>query len=244
MYKLYFLELKNRCFLVFLTWLSLILVGYLHKETLLYLIIEKQFYENNNSNSKIYYFIFTDVLEVFSVYLELILFVSLQISFFYFLYHCFIFISSGLYISEYIYLKYVLNTIILLTVFSIIISKSFLIPLMWNFFFKFQVTSYFTLHFEAKLSEYIHFFIAFYYIFIGYSQIFLLLLLIFNYMISSLDFIKKFRKVYYYFFMVFSTLISPPDVFSQILISIVLIFFYEFVLFFFILKLNLNKLFN
>lgn len=107
---------------------------------------------------------------------------------------------------------------------------------MWNFFFNFQKAGSINLHFEAKLSEYLNFYIQFYYIFIFYSQIFTLLLFFFNYINANSSLIKKFRKIYYYFFVLFSTFVSPPEIYSQICISLVLIFFYELFIYGFILK--------
>lgn len=67
----YYLEIKNRCLLLSLTWVSTILVSYLYKETLLFISIQPSIC---NNNSAIFYFIFTDVKEVFSVYLKLVFF--------------------------------------------------------------------------------------------------------------------------------------------------------------------------
>jgi sec-independent protein translocase protein TatC len=230
----YILELKNRFILLFITWFSVILIGYLYKETLLFLFIESEIFVNNEF--KVDYFIFTDVLEVFSVYIELISFLSLQIVVLYILYHSFVFLSHGLFISEYYYLNYIVKTILIVWFLSVILSKYILIPTMWNFFFNFQKAGSINLHFEAKLSEYLNFYIQFYYIFIFYSQIFTLLLFFFNYINANSSLIKKFRKIYYYFFVLFSTFVSPPEIYSQICISLVLIFFYELFIYGFILK--------
>lgn len=235
----YLLELKNRFFLVFLTWFSVILVGYFYKETLLFLFLESEVFVNNEF--KVYYFIFTDVIEVFSVYIKLILFISFQFFFFFTLYHIFVFLSYGLFIFEYFYLNYVIQIIIIIWIFSIILSKYLLIPMMWEFFFNFQKLNTINLHFEAKLSEYLDFYIKFYYIFIFYCQIFIVFVLLLNYLIADLEKIKKFRKLFYFFFVVFATLISPPEIFSQILISLILILFYEWFLFCFIFKYSTSK---
>jgi sec-independent protein translocase protein TatC len=236
----YILELKNRFVLLFITWFFIVLIGYLYKETLLFLFLESEMFVNNEF--KVDYFIFTDVIEVFSVYIQLISFISLQILFLYVLYHSFVFLSHGLFIAEYYGLSYIFKTITIIWFLSVIVSKYVLIPTMWNFFLNFQTTSPINLHFEAKLEEYLSFYIQFYYIFIFYSQIFTLLLFFFNYINASFVLIKKFRKIYYYFFVLFSTVVSPPEIFSQILVSSILIFFYELFIFGFILKSSLNSL--
>ena len=146
----YILEIKNRIILLFITWFSVVCVGYLYKETLLFLFIESEIFVNNEF--KVYYFIFTDVIEVFSVYIQLTLFFSLQILCIYLIYHICIFLSYGLFIVEYYYLNHMVKTVLTVWFFSIIISKYFLIPTMWNFFINFQNVTYLNLYFYAKLS--------------------------------------------------------------------------------------------
>lgn len=236
----YILEIKNRIILLFITWFSVICVSYLYKETLLFLFIESELFTNNEF--KVYYFIFTDVIEVFSVYIELIFFVSLQIWIIYLMYHMFIFLSYGLFIVEYYYLNYMVKTVLVIWFFSIIISKYFLIPSMWNFFINFQNGTYLNLYFEAKLNEYLNFYMKFYYIFIFYCQIFSVLLFFFKYTNANCSFIKKFRKLCYYFLVIISTLISPPEILSQIVISLFLICCYELFIFLFLFKFSVNLL--
>jgi sec-independent protein translocase protein TatC len=42
--------------------------------------------------------------------------------------------------------------------------------------------------------------------------------------------VKKYRKLYYYVFLLFSTLVTPPDLISQIVTTFVLIVLYEIIL--------------
>ena len=239
----YLLELKNRFILLFVSWVSVIFVSYFYKETLLFLFIEPDYVFNTfNMKSPFSYFIFTDILEIFSVYIQLILFLSLQVLFIFLIYHFFVFLSPGLFFFEYYRLNLVLKIIIIIWFLSVIVSKYILIPLTWNFFLSFQNMNSLTLHFEAKLNEYLNFYISFYYLCFFYSQIFTILLFFFSYANKNVSVIKKFRKLYYYFFILFSTLISPPEIFSQILISLFLIFFYELFIFINLLKLVINFL--
>lgn len=94
----YLLELKNRFILLFLSWVSVIFVSYFYKETLLFLFIEPDYlFITFNIKSPFSYFIFTDIFEIFSVYIQLILFVSLQVLFIFLLYHFFVFLIPGLF---------------------------------------------------------------------------------------------------------------------------------------------------
>ena len=151
-------------------------------------------------------------------------------------------IDSLFFSFEYYYLKYILKIVSFVWFVSVFLSKFVLIPTMWNFFLTFQNSSYINLHFEAKLSEYLSFYTKFYYVFTIYCQIFTVLVFFFNYMNANVLLIKKLRKLYYYLFVLFSTLVSPPDIFSQVFISFILIFFYEFFILIFIIKHSFNLL--
>lgn len=230
----YFLEVKNRFLILLVTYFSILLVTYLYKEVLLFVII--------NINYTFYYFIFTNVTEIFSVYVDLIIFLSFQITAFYFLYHCFSFFVPAFFQIEYLYSKVFMKIIFCCWILSISLASYVIIPLTWNFFLGFQeliTNNSFNIHFEAKLGEYFSFCMSLYYICGFYFQVFILLLLMLN-SININSNIKKFRKLYYFGFVVFSTLISPPDIISQLLISLFLIFLYEVVLFLFVFKNYLN----
>ena len=234
----YYLEIKNRLLLLGLTWISVILVSYIFKEVLLFLIT-KQNMGFSFSTKEIVYFIFTDVTEIFYAYLMLIFFFGTQIFFLYSFYHMLIFISLGLYKYEYGYLVFIFKTSILIFFFSVIIFNKVLFPFSWNFFLSFQnfeLLKSLMLHFEAKLNEYLTFYITFYYLCILYFQIFVLLILIFDYLKNEFTIIKRFRKFLYYFFVIFSTLVTPPDVSSQLILSVSIIFSYEILVYYSIVK--------
>lgn len=236
----YFLEIKNRLFLLLFTWLSTLFICYLYKETLLFLLVQPNRFMTSSSIK--FYFIFTNVTEIFSVYIQLITFLCFQIFFLYFIYHCFIFLNLAMFKMESSYLRTFLKLSMLIWICSIFLNNFILVPITWKFFLSFQdiISSKFIhLYFEAKLNEYLTFYILIYYLCIFYCQIFTILFFFFNYISNKTKVIKKFRKLYYYFFVIFSTLISPPDVFSQIFISGLLILIYELLVFSFLLKTNL-----
>jgi len=232
----YYLEIKNRLILTMITWVSIILVSYYFKEFLLFVFTKSNLYSS--------YFIFTDVTEVFSVYLVIIFFISNQIRGLYCLYHVFIFISLGLYSSEYKYLIFVYKTSMFFFLLSCSVFNKFIFPLSWDFFSGFQNFTLLqspNLHFEAKLSEYLTFYIVFYYVCIFYFQIFTGLVVFFNHIKKEITLLKNLRKVFYYFFIIFSTLITPPDVFSQLFISFSIIINYEILVLYIITKNYIEK---
>lgn len=230
----YYLEIKNRFLLLFLTWISTVLISYIYKETLLFLCLTKVdlFCHSNN----MFYFIFTDVKEVFSVYFQLICFVGNQVLVIYFIFHSLAFVSLGLYKFEYRCLKIIFFSGVFFWFCSFIVLNYVLLPFSWSFFLSFQSLTSFNLYFEAKLNEYLNFYIFFYYICTFYCQIFVVLAFFFDYINTNLDLIKKFRKFFYYIFVFFSTLVTPPDVISQIVFSFIIIVIYELLIIFSIFK--------
>ena len=235
----YYLEIKNRFVLVMLSWISAILVSYCFKEFLLFTVVKYNMHHSPTSTQDMFYFIFTDVTEVFSVYIALIFFLSNQVLILSILYHLLMFIALGLYKSEYNYVKFVFKTSMFFFFLSVLVFNKIIFPFSWDFFLNFQnfvVLKSLTLHFEAKLSEYLNFYMIFYNICIFYFQTFVILILFFDYVKSELNVIKRLRKTFYYFFVIFSTLITPPDVFSQFFLSTSIVLSYEILMFCIIVK--------
>lgn len=149
-----------------------------------------------------------------------------------------------MYNFEYRYLKLVFFTSIFFWLFSLVVFNKVLFPISLNFFLSFQSLTSFkslNLHFEAKLNEYLNFYIMFYYICTFYCQIFVILVFFFDYINTNLNLIKRFRKVFYYLFVLLSTLVTPPDIISQVLFSVCLIFIYEILIFVNIFFVNVKK---
>jgi Sec-independent protein secretion pathway component TatC len=228
----YLLEIKNRLFLLFITYSFSILVLYYYKDILLFLVINPSF-QINYKKDKLFYFIFTDVTEIFSIYLKLIIFISFQIFLIHFIYHSFLFFSPALFNTEFKKLRKILKFLGLIWFIVGLLVHYLVVPSSWDFFLSFQnltLDKSFNLYFEAKLSEYFYFYISFYYICIFYLQGFFLLFFCLNYASTS---IRKFRKLHYFTFVVLSTLICP-DFITQILLSLTFIAVYEVFLFIFL----------
>lgn len=237
--KLYFLEIRNRLFLLILSWLSVVVVCYIFKEILFFGIV-KQSMNLKFCHKELPYFIFTDVSEIFYVYIVLIFFVSNQALFLCFFYHIFVFMLPGFYCYEALYFTFIFKVSLSLFVFSVFVFHKFLFPLSWNFFLSFQtfdVLKLTTLYFESKINEYFSFYMSLYYICLFYFQIWIILFIVFDFLnTKKLISVKSFRKFFYYVFVIFSTLITPPDVVSQLCISLFFIFSYEILVFYFIFE--------
>lgn len=226
----YYLEIKNRILLLLFTWASLLVVCYHFKEPLLFIFIDSNKYYNN-----VPYFIFTNVDEIFYVYLRLIFFVANQITVITALYHGLTFLTLGLYYSEYTQLKSILKIFIITWLCSIVLLKKVVVPFSWSFFLSFQETnknfqpaSFF---FEARILEYFNYFTNFYYICVVNCQLLALSILFLNNISEKIGTIKTFRKLFYLVFILFSTITTPPDIFSQIIMSSSLIIIYELLIF-------------
>ncbi len=223
MFYKYYTEIKARTFLLIVASFFVFLVSYIFKEVLLSIILNSY---SMDSIPDLSYFIFTDVLEVFNVYVYLILFLIKQVLFFFFCYHVLLFVAPGLTELEYRFLMvlFALSTFLFLV--SVILFKKFLFPFSWNFFLSFKDFVLFkslTLHFEAKLFDYIAFFFNLYFSCVLYFQFFLFPILFFTYFGKELSVYRFFRKFLYYACILFSTIVTPPDVTSQIVLSITLI---------------------
>jgi len=232
-YYKYYLEIKNRILLLFVTWISLLAICYFFKEPILFIFINSNKYYNELNNFS--YFIFTDVGEIFYVYLQLVFFVANQITVCMLFYHCLMFFASGLYNSEYSQLQSAFKLFITSWLLSIILLKEFVVPFSWSFFLSFQntnsnlqPTSFF---FEARIIEYLNYFTSLYYLCLINCQMLALLTLIINRANEQKETIQSFRKLFYFVFIVFSTLTTPPDVASQIIMSFSLITVYELLIF-------------
>ncbi|QXE46251.1 Sec-independent protein translocase protein TatC (mitochondrion) [Nitzschia inconspicua] len=231
-YYKYYLEIKNRILLTIFTWISLLLICYLFKEPLLFIFINSNKYYLNTTP----YFIFTDVGEIFYVYLSLVFFIANQITIIMLFYHSLMFLALGLYRLEYLQLRSVFKIFIFVWVCSLILLKEFVIPFSWSFFLSFhkteeilQPTSFF---FEARISEYMIYFKNLYYICLINCQGFAILTFLLNNMSNTIGTIKTFRKLFYFLFILFSTFVTPPDIISQVLMSCSLIIMYELLIFF------------
>jgi len=229
-YYQYYTEIKNRILLMLLTWASLLIVCYHFKEPLLFTFIDSNKYYHT-----VPYFIFTNVDEIFYVYLRLIFFITNQITFIIGLYHGLTFLASGLYQSEYNQLKSIIKIFIVTWLCSVVLLKKIVVPFSWSFFLSFQETNNYlqpaSFFFEARILDYFNYFTNFYYICVANCQLLALTILFLNNVSEKVGTVKTFRKLFYLIFIVFSTITTPPDILSQIIMSSSLIMIYESLIF-------------
>lgn len=232
-YYKYYLEIKNRIFLIIFAWALLFIVCYYFKEPLLFVFINSnKYYIKLNTTP---YFIFTDVGEIFYVYLYLVFFIANQVTTLMIFYHSLMFLALGLYRSEYIQLQLIFKIFIFTWFSSFILLKELIVPFSWSFFLSFQNSDEtlqpVTFFFEARISEYIIYFKNLYYVCLVNCQVFAVLIFLLNNISDTIGTIKTFRKLFYFIFIIFSTLTTPPDIVSQILMSCSLVLLYELIIF-------------
>ena len=228
----YFLEIKNRIFLISFCWCSVFLVSYFYKETLLFLFVKLNIKAEKITS---FYFITTNLTDVLNTYLNISYFVSTQITFVIILYQCMLFISAGLFVTEYKKIKFILFILIIFAMFSFYILNVYVIIHIWDFFLSFtneSVINSINIFFEAKITEYIQFYKLIYYLFIFFSQVFGIVFLILYYSDDKVNLILKTRKIIYLLFLSLSTIMTPSDVFSQIVIMFGLVFLFEVLIIF------------
>lgn len=238
MFFRYYIEIKSRLLLLVISGNLIFLVGYIFKEILLSIVVSS-YSVSGDSSIELSYFIFTDVIEIFNVYVCLILFLGKQVLFFQLCYHFLMFLVPGFTKKEYRFLLLFFVISSFLFFLSIILFKKFLFPFSWNFFLSFKNFVTFkslTLHFEAKLLDYIMFFKNFYFSCVLCFQFFLLPFFLVVYFKIDLSNFKSFRKFLYYGCIIFSTLITPPDITSQIVLSFIFIIGCEILVYFALLK--------
>lgn len=236
----FFVEIRNRLILIFITGLSMFFIIYYYKSYLLSLIL----LTNNVFSMEISdYFIFTSITEIFLVYLQLDFFFTTKIFYFIILYHVISFLSYGLYKIEYNYFKFIFFVSIFLGLFSILFCNIILIPILLNFFLSFKNYSLqnINFYFEAKIIDYFQFYFntqtsSFF----GF-QCCVFLILFSNYLSNHIKFLKNFRKLLYLILLCFSTLVTPPDVFSQLFLFFNLLVGFEVLIFLNIFKKVSNK---
>lgn len=153
-------------------------------------------------------------------------------------YQLFMFLAPGLYPHERRILKIILAIGFLSFATGFIFLYQFIFPLFFNFFKRF-IFDFYELIPEA--SEYIDFVLKFnFYAGILFMIPFAIILAVF-FNIISIDKFKELRKFFIIFAFFIAAAITPPDILSQIVISLLIIILYEVGIFFAHIKLIFKK---
>ena len=224
----YLLEIKNRVALSIATWILAMVVCYVYKNVLLFLLLKVNF---KLYNLKVFYFITTNIIDVFSVSLSIGSFISFHCLIIVTLYHFFSFIIPALFNFEYNKLKVIVFTCFLFFYVSISTFHFYILPFLCDFFLTFQKSCSVNIFFESKITEYFNFYKSLYVLIVLIGQLFSVMLVNLLLITEKVLFLRKFRKIIYLGFVFISTVITPPDVFSQVLLSFFFIVNYELFIF-------------
>lgn len=223
--KTYLLEIYSRLLISLFTILINFVILYSYKEQVIYMLGQHQ-------QNLFPYFISTGLTEIFFIYIKLSGFLALYFSYPLILIQITIFIIPALYNYEYkITRNYLTVSLSLYFVTSLMTYKYFL-PYCWKFFSSFQMRaneSMVSIHLETRISDYLNFFFEIF-TSLNISLHLLLLFLIFLQKIT-LNSVVSYRRLIYLFLFVFATALTPPDIFSQLLIGIFFISTFEIFLF-------------
>lgn len=178
-------------------------------------------------------FIYTHPTELLKIHFFLILFLSVLFTIPYFSWHILDFLKSSLTLNGYARICRLLLILIILILVVNLASFFVLLPNIWSFFQNFNIleSSSKTLNFffELRVEEYFLFVMDF----ISLVNLFISLGFCLFLIISSLGIINLlyWKKLFIFINIVFATLLSPPDVYSQILILITLSIIFELLIF-------------
>lgn len=214
------------------------LVTYLNKETLLFLFVK-----HNHDKNLDFYFIATNVLDIFYSYLNITYFLSFQVVFYFTLYQIVNFFLPALYRNEKLKLKLIVKLSVIFWLFGVTVFNLIVFPLCWGFFISFQFSSnnVIEIFFEYKITEYLKFYFLVYYVTIVFLQFFVFLFYLLFYIDKKFNFIKKTRKIIYILFFVTATIVTPPDVISQIIFGVLFLILYELIIIINIVKVILVR---
>lgn len=230
-------ELKFHFLLFFFLFLSFFIISYYYSDQWIYLLIQPLIYLKKSN-----YFIFTDIIEIFSIKIILSVILSVFFTILCGFFQFWFFLAPGLYKKENIFIIKILIFFLFLFIISLYFIFIYLIPNAWQFFIEFEKTSHpylFNIYLEPQLYNYLIFIIKilFYTNLLFQYPFLIFLLLIFK--VISIKQITKFRKFFYLKLLILSSIIAPPDIWSQIIIFICLTIIIEiFIFFYFILKKN------
>ena len=200
MLKLYFIEIRNRMFIIFLEWVVIFGTCYCYKETLLYLFIKPyiQIYPEIYS-----YFIATNLTEIFSSYMIIVCFIVNQFTTFFAVSQLLFFFLPALYKEEYKKVRNLILFSFLLWLLNILFLNNFMFPHVFHFFLSFQDSldkQLQLVHFEIRLVEYLELYKNLFYFSACSFQIFLVIFIFINNLKYKKKFLKKYRKCFFFFF--------------------------------------------
>ena len=226
----YLKELKFRIYFVIANVGTTAFISYAYKDVLLFVLLKPNQQLSGNNWILLSYFIFTNITELFSVYTKIVFLTTLQVALFYFIYHILAFYSYASFKKEYFWNFKLVCLLVTNLILVIALFNYFIVPISWTFFFDFQrfiSFNFIKLYFEPNINKYVDFCIYVHKTCLFYSQLFFLVAVFLNSQLHTKSYTKKFRKSYYFIFIFVATVVSPPEICGQIIVSLTFIILYE-----------------
>ena len=200
-----------------------------------YLYSEQLVYVNTKSIFEIYplkYLIYTNITEVFFTYIRISLLTSALLIIPLFIFYLWVYIRPALYKSEEV--TYVLFSILslILYIFSLLLVFKLILPYSWDFFLNLEGILF--LELQAKISELINTIIKTILVVSVATQYPLIILLLVEFNLLSVNRIVKYRSVILITLTVISSIITPPDLISLFVLICPLFILYEIITLFLI----------
>jgi len=180
-------------------------------------------------------FIFTHLIEAFIAQLESCIILSFIVAFLpLFIFNLWLYLVPGLFQYERNYLMSFILGIFLFLSLGLFLGYNFIVPFAWEFLLGFQVSSEitpFSVVLEARIKDYIDFIVNLTYLIIFVFQIPLVIILGLFFNLFTIYFCVRHRRYFLLFSWILAAFVTPPDVLSQVCVSIPLYFLIELTFF-------------
>ena len=220
-FHFHFHELKFHFVLTLSSLFLCLLICYVYNIELFYLCFQPL---SNLRESN--YFIFTNLTEFFYIKLKLIFDFSLFIISNILIFQVFSFIMSGLHKNENFAIVKLLYKYSIILVCWNYFTFVYVLPYVTSFFIENSKNLvYLEIYFEPKIDLYVSLITTFFI----YTNMALFYIFLLFFLTKNMDVVKviRYRKFFYFKFIFLATVLSPPDIASQMIISFLLIFFFE-----------------
>jgi len=222
-------ELKLRLVYVVVTFLVTFVTSYLYSDILMYIYVFPFVVRFDDKK-----FIFTNLGEAFSSCLSISVNLSLMVMFTFFVYSVMSFFKAGLYKKELHLLRICSKLFIISLFFSVYFVYFIVLPGVINFFGHFESSRLFELTLEAKISDYLDLVLQclFWVSLVFQTPVAIFVSIYLN--IMNVNSLVRKRKEFIVVCFIAGALLSPPDIFTQLLIALPLWILLEITIFVFI----------
>lgn len=217
--KIYLIELRRRIIAILLFFLCTFFLSYFFSKNLYQLLIIPLKSLDLQEN-----FIYTHLFEAFFTYLKTAFIAACIATIPCIFLQIYLFASPALIAKEKkIFIFYTIFSLMLFIT-SILLVYFYIIPIVWGFFLSFQSES---LQFLPKINEYLS---VTFTLFTGFAIMFqmpLILIFLANLKIIDAKILQKWRKIVVIAIFILAAFLTPPDIFSQVLLAIPMMILYE-----------------